>query len=289
MTTLAKVFIVILAVASVAFSMLVIQYTVQTTNARADADANLELAKKSEALRIASETQLREVQASLTAVIGDYEKKLAELAAKLDETSTAFEAEKNTSLAERHKALALAGQVGQWTDMFKAADTERKQLQGQLTDARKQIAALQTENFSVGKTNQELGLQKRLYERQIRLLRERNVMLEQMAEKLRGQIRAFAAGEPGPGLAEPAGKAAFVAEPEGPSIKGQITEVRDSLASVSVGAAQGVRSGMEFIVYRGGQYLGKVKITRVWPDKAAGELAQVQGAIRRGDSVTDKF
>ena len=70
---------------------------------------------------------------------------------------------------------------------------------------------------------------------------------------------------------------------------GRITKVQNDLASVSIGQAQGVKPGMELIIYRGAKYLGKLRITQVLPNEAAGDLKQVQGVIRSGDNVTDKL
>jgi len=289
LTTCVKVFIVILAVAAIAFSMLVIQYTAQTINYKALAKENHDWAIQQQQLRNASDAQLGLVQAHLTAINNDQEKKIAELTAKLDEAMTELSAEKNKSLAESHKALSLIGQIAQLNDLFRAADTERKQLQDQLTATRKQSASLQTENFRLAETNQQLEMGNRLADKQIRLLQERNVSLEQMAGKLRSKLQAFAAGTEVPTAADVEGKVALVAGPEAPPIMGRITDTAGALAGISVGTAQGVKTGMELIVYRGGQYLGKLKITKVLPEKSAGTLVQVQGAIRPGDSITDKF
>jgi len=289
LTTLAKVFIVILAVASIAFSMLVIQYTAQALNYKELADKNQSWALSEQDSRTASDTLHTVVQAHLNRTIQDQQKKLAELSDKLESSSAQSAIAKNTALAEGQKALSLAGQVAQLNDMFQAAETERKQLQDQLTAARKQITALQTENFTLGKTNQELERAKRLFEQQIRLMREQNVSLEQTVQTLRSRLQTFATGAELPGPERITGTAAPVAEPEAAPIMGQITEVRGSDASISVGSAQGVKPGMEFIVYRGGDYLGRLRITKVLPDQSAGQLVQTRGVVRQGDSITDKL
>jgi len=167
-------------------------------------------------------------------------------------------------------------------------NTERKQLQQQLTDARKQLASLETDNFNISKDNTELKLQKKLYEQQIRLLTEQNVSLEQNVEKMRAQLHAAATGTDVATTGDGSGVVA-TREPQASAIKGEITQVHDKLASLSIGSAQGVAAGMEFVVYRSGQYLGKLKVTTVQPEESAGELSQIQGAIRSGDNVTDKF
>ncbi len=72
-------------------------------------------------------------------------------------------------------------------------------------------------------------------------------------------------------------------------IRGQITEVRDNLASISVGSASGVQKDMRFKVYRDNSYLGDLKIVYVQPDESAGRLESQQSRIVKGDSVTTGF
>ncbi|MCH9022207.1 MAG: hypothetical protein IID32_05540 [Planctomycetes bacterium] len=75
----------------------------------------------------------------------------------------------------------------------------------------------------------------------------------------------------------------------GVPIRGQITEVREGLASISVGSAASVRKGMKFLVYRGDQYMGDLQITHVETSESAGLVVLQRGSIVRGDSVTTGF
>ena len=75
----------------------------------------------------------------------------------------------------------------------------------------------------------------------------------------------------------------------GVPIRGTITGVDQDLASISVGAASGVREAMTFKVIRGGEYLGDVVVTRVEQSEAVGRLTHRQGTIVKGDRVTTGF
>ena len=72
-------------------------------------------------------------------------------------------------------------------------------------------------------------------------------------------------------------------------IRGQITDVDNNLASISVGSAAGVQKDMRFKVYRDDSYLGDLKITYVQPGESAGRLESQQSRIVKGDSVTTGF
>ena len=72
------------------------------------------------------------------------------------------------------------------------------------------------------------------------------------------------------------------------SLKALVTEVdlRNNLAAVSIGSADGVTRGMVFHVTRGSEFICNIKITNVDQDTAAGALELVQSAPRVGDNVT---
>ena len=71
-------------------------------------------------------------------------------------------------------------------------------------------------------------------------------------------------------------------------IRGQITELADDLVAISVGSSSGVRKGMTFIIYRGGEYLGKLVVEMVEPDRAGGRITTRVGQIQVGDYVTEE-
>jgi uncharacterized phage infection (PIP) family protein YhgE len=77
-----------------------------------------------------------------------------------------------------------------------------------------------------------------------------------------------------------------------PAANGEVTAVSSSgLVEVSLGQDSGMKEGLTLEVSRGGQYLGKLKITRV---EAGASVAQIltgfqTGYIRKGDRVDTKL
>ena len=77
-----------------------------------------------------------------------------------------------------------------------------------------------------------------------------------------------------------------------PAANGEVTAVSSSgLIEVSLGQDSGMKEGLTLEVSRGGQYLGKAKITRV---EAGASVAQIltgfqTGNIRKGDRVDTKL
>ena len=72
------------------------------------------------------------------------------------------------------------------------------------------------------------------------------------------------------------------------SLKALVDEVdlRNNIAAISIGSADGVSKGMVFHVTRGSEFICNIKITNVDQDTAAGALELVQSAPRVGDNVT---
>lgn len=266
--------------------MLVIQYTAQSVNYRTLAQENRLWALKEQAERQALDNKQKIVVSHLNNIISSLQKQISEQKQTIDTLTNQLGDIKTELLAERQKSASLASQASQLTSMNNAGSAERKQLQAQLEQVRKDNAALRMDNIRLAKLNQKLELQRKLYEKEIRLLKEQNYALGQRMEELRAKLQAGATGQQPVTVSE---QSAAVESAESSPVIGEITSVRDSLASISVGAAQGVKLGMEMIIYRGAQYLGKLKISKVLPSQAAGEIVQLNGNIRPGDKVTNKF
>jgi len=69
-------------------------------------------------------------------------------------------------------------------------------------------------------------------------------------------------------------------------VQGLVTEVNQSLVTLSVGTADGVEKGMVFHVTRGSEFLCDVKVTDVDVNKCAGVLEMVQQRPKVGDTAT---
>lgn len=86
------------------------------------------------------------------------------------------------------------------------------------------------------------------------------------------------------------------AEPP-PTVTGRVVQTQQSPRSdsefveVSLGSDDGFRKGHDLYVYRGDQYLGKITLVSVTPDRAVGRVTQRtrNGQIQKGDNVTPKL
>lgn len=75
----------------------------------------------------------------------------------------------------------------------------------------------------------------------------------------------------------------------GPAITGHIRAVSEGIASINVGSANGVKKGMEFVIYRGGKFVGKLKIEEVRADEAGGLIRLGKLKPLPGDRVDNRM
>lgn len=289
MSTLTKVFIVLLVTCSIAFSAMTISIVSQTANWRETAhkfeqhaqiaDTNLRnlISANSAALAAAADkvrdhqTQIRELQASL--------QKASNEASTLRADLTRAASERSSSEAVQR---GLAAQL-------EACGTARDEYLHQRDDLENSHVAVQRRNIDLNdRVNEQTAQiavmleQRRQYEQQINILRGENVRLSQAAG-----ARAI-----GGGMEQPGGAGMRRVHPAGPvaamAIRGSVIDVAGGVITLSVGGADGVREGMKFVIHRGAEYIGDIKISMVDPDRSAGRPIGAPFTPRRGDSVVDE-
>ncbi len=76
-----------------------------------------------------------------------------------------------------------------------------------------------------------------------------------------------------------------------PAVNGVVTAISNNLVEVSIGLDDGIRIGDQLDVYRGGQYVGRINVTRSVDDKAVGEILPQysKGFIVVGDRVDSRL
>jgi chromosome segregation ATPase len=125
-------------------------------------------------------------------------------------------------------------------------------------------------------------------------LSERQARIQRLEVQLRHRIEQIQQQR----LEDPPGPAGRQDRPEGDDggkadvtkkITGQVTAVRDDLASVNVGSSSGVKKGMRLIVYRGEAFVGYLDVEVVESRKAAGYLRTTKLIPQAGDKVTNRL
>ena len=285
MSPLTKIFIVLLAVFSIAFAMSTISFVAQTSEWR-------KLAEDYHEAQLVVETNMVHLSASHAAEKASWLDASRELRRQfvalegqfqhVQEELTAANAELAQVKSDKSSAHALARNLtGQLQLASEGWDDERKQRQA----FQERNIELETRNLDLNTrlnelTHQVLVLvqQQRQYEQQVSILRAEN-------EKLATITRRAAAGE----FDVTGTDATIPLEPvAGTPIRGRILELDGNLATISVGSADGVQVNMTFVIYRGSDYVGDLKITDIEPHTSAGKIIRARGTPRADDLVADE-
>jgi len=290
LSTLTKVFIVVLVVFSIAFTTMTVSIVAQSTDWRDTAQKYEEHARVADtnlrneiAASAATEATLRDSIKSHLEKIGEVEGQLktngAELA-KLRSDLAKAESEKSSSEAMNRGLLA----------QLQIADTGRAEYRKQRDEIEKRNIELERRNIDLNdRVNEQTAKiavmfeQKRQYEQQLNILKTEN-------EKL-----ARSAGRPAGAsvLEAPSGVAMSNVTPLTPisptDVRGKVLEVSGNLVTISVGTADGVKEGMIFLITRGDQYVGDLKISTVSPNQSAGRVVRTKEDLvpAKGDQVKD--
>jgi len=288
LSTLTKVFVILLVVFSIAFTAMTVSIVAQTTNWRTMAEKYEEHAKVADtnlrnliAANAAELATARDAHRSLLDQIADLERNLQSgrnETSKLTSDLAKVAAEKSSGDAMNRALLA----------QLQSAEAARNEYKKQRDELEQQSIDLQRRNIDLNdRVNEQtaqiavLMEQKRQYEQQLNILRSEN---EKLANESRRATSGLALEDPATlGLT---GVSALV--PISPSaIKGHIIEVSGDLVTLSVGTADGVQKNMVFVVYRDDQYVCDVRITLADPDRSAGRIVQSAVAPKVGDQATD--
>jgi len=288
LSTLTKVLIVLLTVASLVLCGTVVTYVANADDYRQKYDAstssrdaavkNSESAKRQLNENIAKTDRQK---SELNNQLASFQRKVEQLQADLTE-------------AERQKAL-MQEKVNNWSaivmDFSKTMEDQGQLLKNTLDELRRIEAVKIKKDRELKQTTnalvEKMAIITTLEVRNKRLLQERAGLNNKLNQMLRRHGKVVA-----PSVPVTRGKAIARPAPARPAIdiglKGLITEVdsKHSMAEISIGKAHGVRENMKFHVTRGDQFICDILILDVFTESAVGILDLVQQIPRAGDKVS---
>lgn len=294
MSVLTKVFVVLLVVFSIALSMLVVAAFARQEDWRASAIHWQEaaLTEQAKARTYAANEKIAQQQA-----LDQHRRDSEELNGLRTEMAakTGKIGELDRNLAETQNKLASEqGSVAGLTNSLQIVSASLDHERGFNQKIAARNSELEKRNVDLNDRVKELTTNVAMASAQVRALQQ----------QITGYDENRRAAAPGvaPATQIPGGTAIVEAQvpnvtvssetPISAPVRGEVTKVEGNLASLSVGSADGVVSGMNFLVYRRAgskpQYLGTVKITRVNANESAGTIEQSEGAIQPGDTARDE-
>lgn len=278
MSTMTKVFTVLNAVMSIALSCLFIAAAAQWDNWKdlartyqGERDAVIGQWQNAVASGQAATALKDEAISSKNAELAKAQSEIQELTEKLT---------KNSSELTQVKNQSLGFEAGR-TKLQETLDTvtgELKSVRAQNGELLKQNVDLQSRNARMNNRTLELTTNVTILQEENRNIQEKLYACQTGRGSGTSQTR-------GP-VDSVAGTVAVPAPRVAGAIKGEITNVDGTYASVNVGESSGVANGMTFMIYRGNSYLGDLVIETVRPGESVGKLTTLASAgVRNGDSV----
>ena len=288
MSILTKVFIVVLAVASMVSTTAVVSITARTTNWKKSSDAY------QGQLRIA-DTTIRNQNAAAAAQIATlrdsinaYDRQVNALRSDLQRSQgevNSIRVDLKQAVGDRDSMAAMnGGLVAQLGVSENNAEEYRKQrdaLEARAMELDKRNLDL---NERINEETAQIAVllqQKRQFEQQLNILKNENQMLSR-------QARAAATGaqleDPtGAGMAKVRAATPIVAT----AVRGRVVGIDGDIITVSVGSADGVKTDMIFVIFRDSLYVGDIKISAVEPNQSAGRLTTSSMAPEVSDQIID--
>jgi chromosome segregation ATPase len=187
--------------------------------------------------------------------------------------------EKNTELAELQKNRddQLSKLDADIADLAKAKQ-ERDEAEQQIVKLRSEIKELQQDLQGMVNRGAELAAKLHQSESELAMVSERRDQLERQVSNARQTLQ-----ENGLSLQSP--------KTNIPEVDGVVTAVSDNLVEVSIGSDDGLQKGHELEVFRADQYLGRLKVVSVTPDRAVVRILKdyARGIVQRGDRVATRL
>ena len=290
MSTLTKVLIVLLTIASIFLCGIVVTYVASADNFRDKYDTasrQLRTARQNEEAATGQFNELKkrtdEEKLKLSGDIGALQQQVVALKANL----TKIEIERDTALRKEGNWASITKDLTATNDKqrqsMENAQNGQKTLNAELIKERKQLddttAALLEKSAIIAQLEGKLR----------GLTEERTTLQNTLDKYLRQYGKAFVQPSPVTKIREAVRVAPPVADID---LKGSLVAVdlKDLLAEISIGAADGVKEGMRFHTTRENKFVCDVVILEVEPEKAVGWLEllqeQPQNQPRAGDAVS---
>ncbi|MBN1816509.1 MAG: hypothetical protein JW828_04060 [Sedimentisphaerales bacterium] len=290
MSALTKVLIVLLSFSSLFLCGAIVTYVGSANNYKDMYDGQRSqlqtLNDKVATLTAAAQEQRMMVEQK----IQEYEKRIQDMTAEKTQLSVDLNNALRESLGHQNRADKWQGLLDSYGQTMANQELTIKSIQEKLDAARGQLI----ENDK--QLNQQTA---RVYELTIQMealetARRRAVEEKKVLEDKLNKIAAAAGAEPvrvsqavvTPDRSRVSAAAETASDVE---LNALISEVFENLATISIGASDGVQKDMRFHVTRGDEYVCDVVITHVDTDKAAGVLELRQQQPRVGDNASTRL
>jgi septal ring factor EnvC (AmiA/AmiB activator) len=270
-STLTRIFVVLLVILSLLLAAGTVTFVSTIDNYRKSAELTMQQLRAEKAR---AEQQAAEISTMQAQVKESYDAATRQLEAMKNQQLALQQtiADRDTQNAQLKTQVATQGaDVTRLAEALKASEDTKSKFNDTIVAQRQQMDQLQSQSADLNRTVNDLTnrlditeQQRRNFAEQLEEARNQNTKLGSALRELGGNPQAIIASQTfsGPGAQK---------------INGVIREVRMiagvPYATISVGSADAVQRGMQFnIVTRNGQFLGKLVVDTVEPNESTGRL-----------------
>ena len=289
MSTLTKVLIILLTLASIFLCGIVVTY-VSTANNYRLAYEDLQQSLKALEQKTASQlSQMREQTANMQRFIDALKQETQQLKAEKNQLQI------NLEITKTNEA-ALQEMINSWASVVQGFKQTIQDMQTSLRLARDELDKVRTEHIDDRRRLTEVTatldakiVQLDALEKERRRVLEEKTTLEKLIKDIASRAeQPVTAVEPTTAIKD---KATPAWPTQGQTeLQALVTKVdlKNSLAAIDVGLADGVELGMKFYVSRSDEFICSILITDIEPRKAVGVLELVQQPPKIGDNATNR-
>ena len=271
MDTLGKIFVFAVMVMSVVFMSFAIAIFSSHTNWQKESERLQTELEQATAERAAKESELTTLIDQNAASEKDQEQVVKKLETALQQKDTELAGLKKKREAELSNLDKDIAELSEAKDERDAADA----LVGKL---REEIHGLQDKLKKSVNDGASLASELHQSESELAMTTERKKQLEEQVTNAREVLQ-----QNGLSLKRP--------EMVIPVVGGVVTAVANDLAEVSIGSDDGLQAGHELEVFRADEYLGRLRVVSVKPDRAVVRVLKdfARGIVQRGDRVATRL
>ena len=271
MDTLGKIFVFAVMVMSVVFMSFAIAIFSSHTNWQKESERLQKELKQAVAERTAKESELSTLIDQNAASEKDQEQVVKKLETALQQKDTELAGLKKQLEQDLSKLDKDIAELSEAKDERDAAD----ELVGKL---REEIHGLQDKLKKSVNDGASLASELHQSESELAMTTERKKQLEEQVANAREVLQ-----QNGLSLKRP--------EIVIPVVGGVVTAIANDLAEVSIGSDDGLQAGHELEVFRADEYLGRLRVVSVKPDRAVVRVLKdfARGIVQRGDRVATRL
>ena len=285
LSTLTKVLIVLLSLSAIFLCGIVITYVTSANNYKEAYEKQLEESRAAESLYKTRMSQFNERMTAAQRTEDEIKAKLTELESQKAQFQADLAAEQRNNYGNQERVKNLGTVVTGLNQTIASMDESLKLAREQLDKTRSEQVKNNKELNEISTALNEKTVQLETLEAERRRLLEQKTTLEDQIAKLTGRGAFRAAAEPVTLQADSAKPAPAITDQV--ALQGKVLEVdsKNSIVTISMGSADGVRNGMKFHVVRADAFVCDVVITNIDVNKSAGVPELVQQQPKVGDVV----